>query len=56
MARPAKKHKVLNCRMNIRISDMLERFSAETGITKTAAVENALERYIEKYYKTGKLK
>lgn len=55
MARPAKAHKVLNCRVSIKVSDMLERFSTETGFTKTAVVENALQRYIEKYYKTGKI-
>ena len=37
------------------ISDKLEQFIADTKLSKTATVEKALEEYIEKYNKTGKI-
>jgi hypothetical protein len=55
MPRATKEHKVLNCKIDKEVSDMLEAFSEKTGISKTAAVEKALKKYIEDYNKTGKL-
>lgn len=51
-----KAYKNLNCKINKTISDKLEKFIAETKLSKTATVERALEEYINKYNKTGKIK
>ena len=37
------------------VSDLLEKFIADTGLSKTATVEKALKMYIEHYKKTGKI-
>ena len=37
------------------VSDKLEKFIADTKLSKTATVEKALEEYINKYNKTGKI-
>ena len=42
--------------MDKQIIESLEKFVEETGLSKTATVENALKMYIEYYYKTGKIK
>ena len=55
MPRTAKDHKVLNCKIDKEVSDILEDFSERTGISKTATVEKALRKYIEEFNKTGKL-
>jgi len=55
MPRLTKEHKVLNCKIDKEVSNMLEIFSEQTGISKTAAVEKALKKYIGDYNKTGKL-
>lgn len=54
--RQNKEHKNLNYKINKPVSDSIERFIGETGMTKTATVENALAMYIEHYYKTGQIK
>ncbi len=55
MPKITKEYKVINCKLDKEIADMLEEFSKKTGITKTAAIEKALKKYIDEYNKTGKL-
>ena len=55
MARQAKDFKNLNCKVDKKVSDSLEKFIADTGLSKTATVEKALDEYINKYNKTGKI-
>ena len=50
-----KAYKNLNCRIDKLVSDKLEKFIADTKLSKTAKVEKALEEYINKYNKTGKI-
>lgn len=54
MAQKSKEFKNLNCNVDIKISDELEKFTTETKLSKTATVEKALMMYIEHYKKTGK--
>lgn len=54
MAQKTKDFKNLNCKVDIKISDELEKFIEETKLSKTATVEKALMMYIEHYKKTGK--
>ena len=55
MPQHKKDHKLLNCKIEKEIADLLDEFVAETGLSKTVTVEKALKAYIEKYYKTGKI-
>lgn len=55
MARQAKDFKNLNCKVDKEVSDLLEKFITDTGLSKTATVEKALKMYIEHYKKTGKI-
>lgn len=50
-----KEYKNLNCKIDKSISDKLEKFIADTKLSKTATVEKALEEYINTYNKTGKI-
>ena len=52
---PRKAYKNLNCKIAKSVSDKLEQFIADTKLSKTATVEKALEEYINKYNKTGKI-
>ena len=55
MPRPSKEHRVLNCKLDKEIADMLDEFSSNTGLPKTTTVEKALKMYFEHYKKTGKI-
>ena len=55
MARQAKDFKNLNCKVDIKVSNELEKFIEETNLSKTATVEKSLMMYIEHYNKTGKI-
>ena len=46
---------VVYCKIKKEISDLLAQFCDETGMSKTAAVENAIKLYYERYSKTGKI-
>ena len=50
-----KVYKNLNCKIDKSISDKLEKSIADTKLSKTATVEKALEEYINKYNKTGRI-
>ena len=55
MARQSKDFKNLNCKVDKEVSDLLDKFIVDTGLSKTATVEKALKMYIEHYKKTGKI-
>lgn len=55
MARQAKDFKNFNCKVDKEVSDLLEKFIADTRLSKTATVEKALKMYIEHYKETGKI-
>lgn len=55
MARPTKDYKVINCKIDKEIAELLDKFSSDTGLPKTATVEKALKMYISHYNKTGKI-
>ena len=44
-----KAYKNLNCKIDKSVSDKLEKFVADTKLSKTATVEKALVEYINKY-------
>lgn len=50
-----KEYKNPNCKIDKSVSDKLEKFIADTKLSKTATVKKALEEYINKYNKTGKI-
>ncbi len=49
-----KDYRMLNIKLDREVSDKLATFTADTGLTKTYAVEQALKVYIDQYNKTGK--
>lgn len=50
-----KAYKNLNCKIDKSLSDKLEKFIQATRLSKTATVEKALDVFIERYNKTGKI-
>ena len=50
MPRPKKDAKILNIKLATPISEQLEKFCAETGMSKTIATEKMLSQYMEKYF------
>ena len=50
MARAKKEAKVLNVQIEINIINNLERFCAETGMSKTTATEKILKQYLDEYF------
>lgn len=52
---PRKECKNLNCKIDKSVLDKLEKFITDTKLSKTATVEKALEEYINKHHKTGKI-
>lgn len=55
MPQHKKDFKLLNCKIDKKIAEDLEKFVADTGLSKTITVEKALAKYIEHYNKTGKI-
>ena len=55
MPQHKKDYKLLNCKIEKAISDELEKFTANTGLSKTATVEKALKMYLAQFNKTGKI-
>ncbi len=47
MARPHKESKRLSVLLELTLSERLDRVSTESGISKTALVEQALKRYLD---------
>ena len=48
MSRPKIYRKALNCKVNGNIWDRLDEFCNDTGLSKTVAVEHAIEYYLKK--------
>ena len=47
MSRPKMYRKALNCKVDGTIWDKLDTFCEETGLSKTVAVEQAIELYLK---------
>lgn len=50
MPRQKKDAKILNIKLAREISNQLEQFCEESGISKTVATEKILSRYFEEYF------
>ena len=50
-----KAYKNLNCKIDKSVPDKLEKLIADSKLSETATVEKAVEEYINKYNKTGKI-
>lgn len=50
MPRQKKDAKILNIKLAKEISDQLEPFCKESGISKTVATEKILSKYFEEYF------
>lgn len=50
MPRQKKVAKILNIKLAKEISDQLEQFCEESGISKTVATEKTLSKYFEEYF------
>lgn len=50
MPRQKKDAKILNIKLAREISDQLEQFCEELGISKTVATEKILSKYFEEYF------
>lgn len=50
MSRPKKESKVLNVRLDVKISEELDKFCEETGMSKTNAVERMLQKCLDEYF------
>lgn len=54
MSRIKKDCKLLNIKLDREVSDELEAFCEESGMSKTMAVEKILHRYFVEYFKRPK--
>lgn len=50
MPRQKKDAKILNIKLTREISNQLEQFCEESGISKTVATEKKLSKYFEEYF------
>lgn len=50
MPRPKKDAKILNIKLAMEISNQLEQFCEESGMSKTVATEKILSRFLEEYF------
>ncbi len=50
MPRQKKDAKILNIKLAMPISNKLEQFCEETGMSKTVATEKILSQYFDKYF------
>lgn len=50
MPRQKKDAKILNIKLAKEISDQLEQFCEESGISKTVAIEKILSKYFDEYF------
>lgn len=55
MPQRKKDYKLINCKIEREIAERLEKFTEETGLSKTVSIEKALIRYLDNYDKTGKI-
>lgn len=45
-----KNAKVMNMKLDVTVYDKLDRFCSETGLSKTAATERILDKYLSDYF------
>ena len=50
MPRPKKDARQLSIKLASEVHDKLDRFSEETGMNKTVAVEKMLTKYLDEYF------
>ena len=50
MPRPKKDARQLSIKLDATVHDKLDRFSEETGMNKTMAVEKILTRYLDEFF------
>ena len=50
MPRQKKDAKILNIKLERKISDQLEQFCEESGVSKTIATEKILSQYFDEYF------
>jgi len=55
MPRPKKESEFLSCRIDRQVFKKLEELCNESGLSKTKAVEKALEKYYNEFKKTGQV-
>ena len=55
MGKPKKDHHPVSFRMAAEVYDRLNQFCQDSGMGKTAAVEHALTKYIDRYYQKEEL-
>lgn len=51
MSRERKDAKLLNIKLDRKIHEQLEKFCAESGMTKTTATEKILSQYFDEYFR-----
>lgn len=55
MGRKTKDSVPINLKLDKKVSEKLNKICEETGLTKTAVLENAVEHFFDYYSKTGKV-
>ncbi len=55
MPQRKKDYRLLNCKIEKEVADKLDKFTEDTGLSKTVTVEKALSKFIDQYNKTGKI-
>lgn len=53
--RTKKEYEILHCKLKKEISKLLTELCEETGLSKTVAVEHAIQMYYKYYKETGKI-
>ena len=51
MPRPKKDYKLLNIRLASDVSNLMDKFCEENGVSKTVATEKILRQYFNQYFK-----
>ena len=54
MKKQVKEYETLHCKIDKEIAEKLHELCEKSGLTKTKAVERALQAYFENYKSTGK--
>ena len=50
MARPRKDYKILSCRIERNVYDLLDKYCEQSGQAKTVAIERILDKYFKEYF------
>ncbi len=54
MAQIKKNAKVISMKMDKTISDKLDKFCEETGLSRTVAIEKIVDKHLDEYFKQPK--